>query len=214
MKTFYAFFIGLSASFLLKAQSISPTDKAGLTGGQLSTHSRVDIYHPDGSPRARATIVEVLKDTYKVHYDGCPATDDQVIQKALVKPAAILPDTVAEVASLMGKWIMFTPSYPSSYEEQRKMLNEYLSGSKEPPLLINADGSFVWYYQYGKPPYNGKWMTDAKVPGQERGIQSLNGIIIIDPEDHWYKLHPDQNGHLVAEQLCLGNSLMGSRIKH
>jgi hypothetical protein len=210
MKSFYTLFISLSALLPANAQTSIPTGK--LSAAELAPHRRVDVYYPDGSAHTRATIVEVLKDGYKVHYDGCPSRDDQVFSKALVKPAAVLPDSAAEVSSLMGKWIMFTPGYPSSYEEQRKLLNECLSGAKEPPLLIKEDGSFVWCYQYGKPAYTGKWMTDAKVPGQTNGIGSFNGIIIIDPEDHWYKLHTDRNGHIVAEQLCMGNSFMGSRI--
>jgi hypothetical protein len=206
MRILYFLFIGLTTILTAKAQTSA-------TPGKLALHSRVDVYYPDGTARARATIAEVIKDKYKVHYDGCSSQDDQVIDMSLVKPAPVLPDSANEVASLMGKWIMFTSGYPSSHEEQRKLLNEYLSGIKEPPLLINSDGSFVWYYQYGKPAYKGKWMTDAKVPGTDRGIQSLNGIIIIDPDDHWYKLHPDINGHMVAEQLCMGNTFMGSRIK-
>jgi len=206
MKLYYTLFIISAIISSSNAQTKSHTSVA------FAPHSRVDVYYPDGAFRTRGSVVQVLNNSYKIHFDGCPAGDDKVFDKALVKQPDAISATDADITSLTGKWIFFTPSYPSSHDEQRKMLNEYLSGAKEPPLLINSDGTFIWYYQFGKPPYNGKWIIDAKVPGQTHGAQSFNGIILIDPDSHYYKLHTDQNGHLIADQLCMGNTFMGSRI--
>jgi hypothetical protein len=196
---------------LLRADQIRSADAKPAT--TFSLNSRVDLLYPDGSPHTRATVIEVLPGgRYKVGIDGCPSKWNEVVDWNQLKPAPAISITHPDITAIIGKWAMFTPSYPNTVIHGNDILRQYGTGAKAPPLLINANGTYIWYNEYNKPPVSGPWITDAKVEGLSSGIESFNGIIIAD-HDYYYKLYSDRPDHIVSERLCMGTTDMGTRIK-
>jgi hypothetical protein len=196
---------------LLRADQIRSRDAK--PAATFTLNSRVDLLYTDGSPHTRGTVIEVMADgRYKVGIDGCPAKWNEVVDWNQLKPATSIAKTDPDIAALIGKWAMFTPSYPNTVIHDNKLYREYGTGAKAPPLLINANGTYVWYNEYNKPPISGSWITDAKVAGLTSGIESFNGIIIAD-HDYYYKVYKDRPDHIISERLCMGTTDMGTRIK-
>ena len=176
-------------------------------------NSRVDLLYPDGGAHTRGSVIEILADgRYKVRIDGCSAKWDEVVDWNQLKPAPFIANTHPDIAALMGKWAMFTPSYPNTVIKGNDVYRQYGTGAKAPPLQINANGTFTWYNEFNKPPVTGNWVSDAKVQGLTSGVESFNGIII---NDHisYFKVYKDRPDHIICERLCWGTTDMGTRIK-
>ncbi len=196
---------------LLRAEQIRSVNTK--PASKLALNSRVDLYYPDGAPHTRGSIIEIMADgRYKVGIDGCQPKWNEVVDWNQVKPAPAIDKTHPDIAAVIGKWAMFTPSYPNTVIHDNNLYRQYGTGAKAPPLLINANGTYVWYNEYNKPPVSGSWITDAKVEGLTSGIESFNGIIMAD-HDHYYKVYRDKPDHIVVERLCMGTTDMGTRIK-
>lgn len=179
----------------------------------FAVNSRVDLLYPDGSPHTRGSIIEIMPDgRYKVAIDGCSHKWDETVDWNQVKAAPYIASTHPDIAALIGKWAMFTPSYPNTVVKGNDVYRQYGSGAKAPPMQINANGTYTWYMEFNKPPITGRWVTDAKVDGLTSGVESLNGIIIASAISY-YKIYRDRPDHIICERLCWGTTDMGSRIK-
>lgn len=197
---------------LLSASQIrSKETKAAAT---FTLYSRVDLLYAGGEPHTRGSVMEILPGgRYRVRPDGCTPKWDEAVDRSQVRAAPYIADTDPDIASVIGKWAMFTPSYPNTVVHGNNIYREYGMSGKAPPLQINANGTFVWYDEYGKPPVKGNWVADAKVAGLGSGIESFNGIIIFDSQNNYHKVYRDRADHIVAKRLCMGTTEMGSRIK-
>src|SRR5207244_779696 len=132
--------------------------------------------------------------------------------------AATMDASAAPLRFLVGKWAMFTPSYPTTVVRGNDVYREYGPGGKSPPLEIKADGSYVWYFDYGKAPVSGRWQPDPKVEGADSGTQSYDGVLIDDPSGQPWKVYrwvvkSDSEDHITAQQMCSGISDIGTRIR-
>jgi hypothetical protein len=180
----------------------------------FNVNSRVDAYYPDGNPRGRATIIEVKPNgRYKVKYDGCKDHFDEEVDWSQLKPASVISSTDPDIRVLLGKWAMFVYSYPNTTVRGNDVYREYGTGAKAPPLLVNADGTFVWYDEFNKPPVKGKWVTHAKIAGLTMGTEAVDGIILYDSRGNSWKIYKDRADHIEARQMCTGLTQGGSRIK-
>lgn len=180
---------------------------------KLALSSRVDTYYADGSPHARGTVIEVLANgSYKVHEDGCNDKRDEVLDWSQVKPAAVLSAADPDISFLVGKWAMFVYSYPNTTVKGNDIYREYGTGAKAPPLQINANGSYVWYDEFNKPPVKGNWIADSKIEGLAMGTAKINGIIIKDSRGTLWKIYKDRENHIEARVLCSGLTQGGTRI--
>lgn len=190
----------------IRSADAKPTAKFALK-------SRVDLMYPNGSPHTRGSIIAIMPDgRYKVAIDGCNPKWDEVVDWNQVKAAPYIPNSHPDIAAIVGKWALFTPSYPNTVVRGNNVYREYGMGAKAPPLLINADETYTWYNEFNKPPVKGRWVTDAKVEGLTSGIESFNGIIITGP-DSYYKIYRDRADHIVMERLCWGTTDLGTRIR-
>ncbi len=182
--------------------------------GAFKVGDRVD--HLEGK-NARGTIVAVSGHDFKVHYDGCKPHWDQVVDGARLHPAATLSASDPAIRFLTGNWAMFTPSYPNTVIRGNNIYREYGMGGKAPPLQIKADGTYVWYFDFGKPPIKGQWVTHPKVEGATTGTEKWDGLVIKDPTGQEWKVYkwvkPDKSEGIVAHQMCSGMTMTGSRIK-
>ena len=180
----------------------------------FTVNSRVDAYYADGTPRGRATVIEVKPDgRFKVKYDGCKDHFDEEVDWSQLKPASIISSTDPDIRDVLGKWAMFVYSYPNTTIRGNDIYREYGTGAKAPPLTINADGTFVWYDEYNKAPVKGKWSTHAKIAGLTMGTEAVNGIIIYDSYGYYWKVYKDRTDHVEARQMCTGLTQGGTKIK-
>ena len=111
---------------------------------------------------------------------------------------------------------MFTPSYPNTVIHDSQIYREYGTGARTPPLLIKSNGTFVWYFDFGKKPVKGRWTPDAKVKGTTTGTQSVDGVIIKDPQSNPWKVYKrvvkgDSKAHITAERMCWGLTDIGTK---
>lgn len=196
---------------LVSASQIrSATAKAPTVYGY---NTRVDLLYPDGSAHTRGYILAARPDgRYEVAIDGCTAKWNEIVDWNQVRLAPVISESHPDIAALIGKWAMFTPSYPNTVVHGNDVYRQYGSGAKAPPLLINVDRSYVWYNEYNKPPIKGTWYPDAKVEGLTSGVESFNGIIIADNASY-YKIYRDRPDHIICERLCWGTTDMGTRIR-
>lgn len=179
---------------------------------------RVDVFYDATHGKNRGTILEVGAGKYKVHYDGCTPNWDEWVDRLAVRVPATLAAGAAEVAYLIGRWAMFTPSYPNTVVRGEDVYREYGPGAKSPPLEIKADGTFVWHYDYGHPPSTGRWTPDAKVEGADMGTQAYAGVVIADPAGRPWKVYKikslvDAQDRIEARLMCSGETDIGTRIR-
>lgn len=179
--------------------------------------SVVDVYYSPGVGRDRGIVKAVTADgRYRIHFPGCNPTTDPLIDHALVLPPKKLSRSSAQARFLVGKWIMFTPSYPNTVVHDGGIYRQYGTGARTPPLVIKANGRFVWYFDFGKKPVRGTWTTDAKVPGADTGVATIDGLIIKDPQGKPWKVYKrtvkgDHKSHLTAQRLCSGITDIGTK---
>lgn len=179
--------------------------------------SVVDVYYSAGVGRDRGIVRSVTADgRYKIHFPGCNVKNDELIDHALVLPQRKLARTSAHARFLFGKWIMFTPSYPNTVVHDGGIYREYGSGARTPPLVIKADGHFVWYFDFGKKPVRGTWKTDARIPGADSGVATIDGLIINDPQGNQWKVYKrtvpgDHTSHITAQRMCSGITDIGTK---
>ena len=179
--------------------------------------SVVDVYYSAGVGRDRGVVRAVNPDgRYKIHFPGCAASADELIDHALVLPPKRLSRSSRQARFLVGKWIMFTPSYPNTVVHDGQLYRQYGSGARTPPLVIRANGKFVWYFDFGKRPVRGTWKTDAKIPGADAGVATIDGLIIKDPQGQPWKVYKrtvkgDHKSHLTAQRLCSGITDIGTK---
>lgn len=190
--------------------------------GGFKVGDSVDVFYDARRGKDRGTIVEIGNGKYKIHYDGCKSYWDAWEDRQLIHPAATISAADPEIVFLVGSWAMFTPSYPNTYVSGNTVYREYGVGAKAPPLQIKADGSYVWYFDFGKPAVRGKWRTHAKV-GEKIGKEAIsktvteNGIIIKDPSGQEWKLYkwimPGREDRITAQLMCSGETMVGSKIR-
>lgn len=195
----------------LTAQQIRPR---GIRGAAFTLNTRVDAYYASGTPKGRATVIEI-KDNgrYKVHYDGCGAYRDEEVDWSQVKPESTVSSNHTDITALYGKWAMFVYGYPNTVIHGDNVYREYSMGAKAPPLQINADGTYVWYDEYNKPPVKGNWATHAKIEGLTMGTEAENGIVLKDSHGVLWKIHKDRQDHIEARTMCSGTTQGGTRIR-
>jgi len=183
----------------------------------LKVGSVVDVYYSAGVGRDRGVVRSVTTDgRYKIHFPGCSPSADELVDHALVLPPKTLSRSSARARFLIGRWIMFTPSYPNTVIHDGGIYREYGSGARTPPLVVRADGHYVWYFDFGKKPVRGTWRTDAKIPGADSGVATVDGLIIKDPQGQPWKIYRrtvkgDHRAHLTAQRLCSGITDIGTR---
>lgn len=188
-------------------------------GGSFKVGDRVDVYASWGKDKAqRGTIIEAADGRYKVHYDGCGTHFDALIDRADLHPSATISTDAGEIKFLFGKWIMFTPSYPNTMISGNTIYREYGLGAKAPPLQINADGTYVWYDEFGKPPARGSWTTDAKIEGAKYNTAFVDGVIIKDSKGGLWKVYRgklagDNQDRVTAHTMCSGQTVIGTRAR-
>jgi len=192
---------------------------------QFNVGDRVDVYfanHPPTSGKGRGTVLEVGDSRYKIHFDGCKAYLDGWEDRMSVRPEATISAGDPEIKFLIGNWAMFTPSYPNTVVRGDNVYRQYGMGAKSPPVQINADGTYVWHFDFGKPPVRGKWKTHSKVgeriesEGTSRSVTD-SGLVIKDPSGQEWKVYrwtmPDGKDRITAQLMCSGESMIGSRIR-
>lgn len=176
--------------------------------------STVDTYYAPGQGHSRGTVLAVTSNGYRVHYTGCNHKFDETLDHSLVTSPHRLSRSSAAARYLIGKWIMFTPSYPNTVIHNGSIYHQYGTGARTPPLVIKSNGLFVWYFDFGKKPVRGHWKTDAKIPGATTGTESLNGLVIHDPSGHPWKVYKRRAGggkrHITAERMCFGITDIGT----
>lgn len=181
----------------------------------LKVGERVDVFYKPNQGKNqgknRGTVIEVAEGKYKVHYNGCTPAADEWVDRASVRPPATISANAPEIKFLIGKWSMFAPDSPATG-------NRGDNGAKPPPLHIKSDGSYVWYFDLGKPPIKGRWITDAKVEGADTGTQAEAGIILTDPTGQEWKVYRwavkvDNEDRITAHQMCSDVTGVGSRIR-
>jgi hypothetical protein len=179
--------------------------------------SVVDVYYSPGVGRDRGIVKAVTADgRYRIHFPGCNPTTDPLVDHALVLAPKKLSRSSAQARFLVGKWIMFTPSYPNTVVHDGSIYRQYGTGARTPPLVIKANGRFVWYFDFGKKPVRGTWTTDAKIPGADTGVATIDGLIIKDPQGKPWKVYKrtvkgDHKSHLTAQRLCSGITDIGTK---
>lgn len=202
---------------------------AGTTTSQFKVGDRLDVFNTGYTPpipRGRGTIIEVGDGKYKISYEGCASFHDDWQDRMSVQPEATVSATDPEITFLIGNWAMFSPSYPNTVVRGDNVYREYGTGAKAPPLQIKADGSYVWYFDFGQPPVTGAWSTSATV-GERKVRGAANegishtltdtGIIIKDPKGAKWKVYrwimPGQDQRITAHLMCSGETMVGSRIR-
>jgi hypothetical protein len=197
--------------FPVPAEKIRPRN-ASANAPSYTVNERVDAYYADGQPHGRAIVIaNAGNGKYKIRYEGCDR--EEVLDWSQLKPASELSASNADVTAVFGKWAMFVYGYPTTVIKGNDVYREYSMGAKAPPLLINANGTYVWYDEYNKPPVKGKWYTDSYVPGMHMGTESVNGIILLDSHGTYWKVHKDNPNHIEARTLCSGMTQGGTLIR-
>jgi len=186
----------------------------GIKAPTFQLNQRVDVYYTSGDPKGRATVIERQPNgRYKVHYDGCGAYRDESVDWSQVKPESTVSASDPDIKATLGKWAMFVYSYPNTYSDGNYVYRVYGTGAKAPPLQINADGTYTWYDEFNKPPVKGNWATHAKIAGVTMGTEAVNGIILKDSHNVYWKISKDRQDHIEARMLCSGQTQGGTRIK-
>lgn len=180
-----------------------------LNNADLKVGDHVDVYLTGGKEgKNRGTIIEVNGNQYKVRYDGCAEKDDVWENSTLAHPAATISNNDAQIKFLIGKWTMTTVGISDAA----------IAWGKSPGIQINADGTYIWYQDGGKPPVKGKWRTHAKIEGARFGTETENGILIYDANGSGWKMYRrkstlDNADHITIRMMCQGTTKMGSRAK-
>jgi hypothetical protein len=174
----------------------------------LPPGTTVDVFSSPGVGKARGKIVSGpdTSSRYRVRYTGCTSGFDEFVDQSLVMKAAQLPRSSPSLRSLIGKWAVFTPSYPARVVKDRDTIRDYRRGRKPAPLTIGAGGRYVWHYDYGHTPIRGRWTTDAKLPGGT-GIYRADGIVVRDPQRRPWKL-----ARGVLQRFCSGVRLTATKV--
>lgn len=181
--------------------------------------SVVDVYSSPGVGQDRGIVRSLLPDgRYKIHFPGCSSKFDELVDHALVLPQRRLSRSSSQVRFLVGKWIMFTPSYPNTVVHDGGVYRQYGTGARTPPLTIKSDGRFVWYFDFGRKPVRGRWTTDARIPGADAGVATVDGVVIKDPQGRPWKVykraaHGDHKSHITAQRLCSGITDIGTKAR-
>jgi hypothetical protein len=203
------------ADLLLTEQQIRPISPFT---GQFKVGSLVDGYYTDGKGRNRGQVIAVdpAGKRYRVHYRGCGPKFDEWLDQSQVKAPPSLSKGSAAVRFLIGRWAMFTPSYPNTVIHGNDVYREYGPGGKAPPLEIKANGTYVWYDEFGKKPARGRWLADAKIPGTEMGTEAIDGVVIKDSHGVQWKAYKwvvkGYKPGIETRQLCSGLTNVGHRI--
>ncbi|HVE55331.1 MAG TPA: hypothetical protein VNB22_00780 [Pyrinomonadaceae bacterium] len=190
-----------------------PDDNRTPNGGNFKTGMRVDVYLSDNKEgKNRGTIIEINGSQYKVHYDGCSEKYDVWENSMFVRPAATISADNAEIKFLVGKWSM------TSVAVNGNASGTIAAWGKSPGIQINADGTYVWYQDGGRPPVKGKWTTHAKIEGARYGTETENGIIIKDAKGAQWKMYRrkstiDNFDHINIRSMCESLTQMGTRVK-
>lgn len=197
---------------------LSLTDKQirarGVKGTSFVLNQRVDAYYTSGDPKGRGTIIEVKGNgRYKVSYDGCASHWDEEVDWSQLKPESKVAANDADITATFGNWAMFVYSYPNTVTDGKYVYRVYGTGAKAPPLQINANGTYVWYDEYNKPPVKGTWTTHAKMVGLTMGTEAVNGILLKDSHGVLWKIHKDRPDHIEARKMCSGETQGGSKLK-
>lgn len=167
---------------------------------------RVDTFYDQAHGHNRGNVTEVGDRRYKVHYNGCKT--DEWVDASLVRPGATISALAPEIAVLFGKWRTTTVAVGGNYAVW----------GKSPGIEINPDGTYVWYQFAGRPPIKGQWTPEAKVPGIVEGTPKFDGVIVKDADGNEWKafewiVKGDPNPGIEIDQLCLGMSEVGSRVR-
>lgn len=195
----------------LNAKQIRP--KGSRSNYNFTVGSRVDAYYTSGEPKKRGTIIEDKGNgRFKVKYDGCADHWDEEVDWSQLKPESVVSATDPDITATFGKWAMFVYSYPNTYTDGDYIYRQYGTGAKAPPLQINANGTYVWYDEFNKPPVTGKWIPHAKIDGIKMGTEAVNGILIKDSRGYYWKVYKDRPNHIEARTMCSGLTQGGSRI--
>ena len=187
------------------------------TVGRFGIGDRVDVYSENNRDKgARGTIIADSGNSYTIHYDGCEAYKDAVVDRSELHPAATISNTDPEIRFLMGSWKMFTSSYPNTVVHGTTVYREYGTGAKAPPLSIKPDGTYIWYDQFNKPPVKGTWRADAKVEGAKFWAAFADGVVIKDSDGtEWkvYRWRLDNQDRITVKTLCSGLTVDGTRVR-
>ena len=178
----------------------------------------VDVYYEPGVGRDRGIVRAVTNDgRYRIHFPGCEKGRDELIDHDLVKKPRHLSRSSRKVRFLVGKWIMFTPSYPNTVIHDGEIYREYGTGARTPPLTIRSNGRYVWYFDFGKKPVRGRWKPDARIPGTDTGTATVDGVVIKDPGGNPWKVYrrkaDDHKDHITAQRMCSGMADIGTRAR-
>jgi hypothetical protein len=188
-------------------------------GGAFKVGDRVDVFAANNQDKARrGTIIEAAGGRFKVHYDGCEAAKDESVDRGELHPAATISAGAIEIQFLIGGWKMFTSSYPNTVVSGNTVYREYGMGASVPPLRINADGTYVWYDEYNKPPVKGRWTPDAKIEGAKFWAAFADGVVIKDSKGTEWKVYRwkpagDNTDRITAKTICANKTADGTRIR-
>ena len=174
--------------------------------GKYKVGDRVDTYYDETRGHNRGTIIEVGNGKYKVHYNGCKSTFDEWVDRDLVHSPNTISANAPQITFLFGKW--------SLTEVAVGHRNVFWGNS--PGIQINADGTYTWFEDAGKPPIKGRWITDAKVPGLDMGTPKFDGVIIKDAQGEEWKAFKwvtknDNKAGIEIDKMCSNGSKVGSR---
>lgn len=168
-------------------------------------NSRVDVYNKDGSVRARGTVKYfIASGRYKIRFDGCFEQSDEILDVAVLKPAAEIQKTDSTLVPMFGKWKLHAYEYPNSLSSDTNSVV---------PLEIDADGKYIWYDVYNKPPIISAWIPYAKLNGVKTGADSVNGLIITDRYERYWKVYMDRDDHILVKRMCSNENREADRIK-
>lgn len=177
----------------------------------------VDVYYSKGKGRNRGIVRGVDgRGRYKIHYPGCGKEFDEAVDHSLVLAPKRLSRHSRTARYLIGRWVMFTPSYPTTVVRGGSIYRQYGPGARTPPLVIKSNGRYTWYFDFGKKPVKGRWTPEARVPGADTGTGSVDGVIIKDPSGKPWKVYKrtvrDHRKHITAERLCSGITDIGTGV--
>jgi hypothetical protein len=170
---------------------------------EFAVNSRVDVSNSDGTPKARGSIIKISGDRYKIHYDGCATTWDEQVTLKQLRPAATLSPNDPAVTSLTGNWAMFAYVYPVAKGN---------TGQTD-SLQINADGTYIWYDTYNKPPVKGTWTPHAKFDGVRNGTEIVNGILLKDSKGIQWKFYKNGDVQILGKKMCTSETQGGTKMK-
>jgi hypothetical protein len=125
---------------------------------------------------------------------------------------------MGQIKFLLGAWKVFMSGYPITVVRGNTIYREYGTGAQVPPLRITADGTYVWYDEYNKPPVKGRWTPDAKIEGAQFGTTFINGVVIKDSKGGEWKVYRwkpqgDNEDRVTVRTLCSAVAVDGTRIR-